>query len=148
MGLECYAEPYIEGRDEDGTYGERIYLTQAQEREFDQVHLCCCHGDHQGCGTFRGKVYDAVFRAITGISLYGRCTPVMLTNLVLPHLQGYLSELQAASLPDDHIIDARSLNTMVEDAWSYHTCTLGELKELIKFINVCIENNLSLVGSY
>lgn len=149
MGLDCYVEPYQEGCDcDDGGQIECHRCEVSDEIKAKFSHLRLAGYQHEGLGNdgrFRGKVYDAVFRAITRFSLYDRLTPNILKLYVLPRLTEFLEK----GVPKGTcLIDARKIDPMIEDAWRYHTCTVQELRDLKNMVEICIDNNLSIVGWY
>lgn len=138
MGLECYAEPYVVGRDlDDGgdPPEDRIPLTPEQQKAFmEATWFSLGKGRNPGC--FAGKPYQAGFEAITQYSLYDRLTPFVLSRYVLPRLKGYL--------------EAEGIDAVLRigDEHGYYKFRVEDVHDLIRFVEICVEHDLSLVGWY
>lgn len=142
MGLNCYAESAaIEGF--HNIYREDLPSDVLQQ--FKDAGLQLCGRTEKGT-SFRGKVYNAVFEAITGESLYGYLIPYTLGTIVLPRLQAFL--LEHTQHAPDYDIDARTINPSITDPWEYYTMTLGELQDLTTFVRICVRNSLAIRGIF
>ena len=120
MGLDVYAQP---GPDQE--------LTQDDERAFAAADIELCGGVFSGpSDSFRGKVYDSLVGAITGESLYQEWIPPERVK----KMYEALVRCDPQEFDDDH--DHRFGD--VEEA----------VANLRKFLGVCAERGLGLVGGW
>ncbi len=120
MGLDTYAA----GAPDQTT------LPDEDERAFEEAGLELCGGMHSGDGgSFRGKVYAGAVEYVTGVSLY---------ELWIPPER--VREMAAAfERCDPDQVEA-------ELAGEYGETTRFEIRELGRFLHVCADHGLGLVG--
>ena len=120
MGLDNYAQP-----------GPEQELTEEDERAFEAAEINLCGGVLSGAaGSFRGKVYAGLVEAITGESLYQEWIPPERVKAMDEAL------LRCEPREFDDVHDHRFGD--VESA----------VKNLRKFIGVCVARGLGLVGCW
>jgi len=120
MGLDVYAQ---RGPEED--------LTEDDERAFEAAEISLCGGILSGAaGSFRGKVYARLVDAITGENLYQEWIP--------PERVTRMCEALHRCAPDEF-----------DDA---HDHRFGDVETAVanlrKFMKVCADRGLGLVGSW
>jgi hypothetical protein len=119
MGLDTYASSKASG----------VALTDEHERAFEEADIKLCGGMFSGGGeSFRGKVYNDLIREITDVDLYQFWIP-----------------------PETVRQMHRALQDCHPDAAAERTKKLGRhqpqgILELRRFVRVCTEHDLGLVG--
>ncbi len=118
MGLDVYAQP-----------GPNEELTPEDERAFEVAEVQLCGGMLSGAdGSFRGKVYSRLVASITGESLYQEWIP---PERVKAMYEAFL-RCEPREFDDDHDHRFADVETAV--------------RNLTKFLGVCVARGLGLVG--
>jgi hypothetical protein len=118
MGLDTYAS----------NREDRITLTGEQEEAFEDADISLCGGMYSGYGgSFRGKVYVDLLMDVTGVHLY--------QDWISPET---VREMVAAFRE----FDAKGLEEMAEK----HKLSAAVIRDLQKFLAVCAEHDLGLIG--
>jgi hypothetical protein len=120
MGLDTYAS----------RAPDQATLSDEDERAFEEAGLELCGGMYSGDGgSFRGKVYSEAVEHVTGVSLY---------ELWIPPER--VREMAAAfERSDPEQVEA-------ELAGEYGETTASEIRELARFLHICSDRGLGLVG--
>jgi len=119
MGLDTYAARSAAGD-----------LAQEDEQAFDLADIQLCGGMHSGTGgSFRGKVYSAVVKHVSGVSLYEEWIPP----------DTVLAMAEAFDRCDPEAVESQLAGTA-------RATTAFEVRELRRFFRICADRGLGLVS--
>jgi hypothetical protein len=119
MGLDTYAAPLPDAE-----------LGEEDRKAFVAADLQLCGGIWSGDpGSFRGKVYAAVVERVAGVSLYDEWIP-----------PGTVREMARAFAACDPEAVAREM------AGEVGATTSAEIRALGRFLRICADRGLGLVG--
>ena len=132
-----YEASEAEASEDDGP----LRLAPEKRRELAALNIRLCgpfDPDDENLN-FRGKVYSAVWQAITGCCLY---TSWSLTSLTCfeSDLRAYLATREKCS--DDADVNARAIDPSVHDPWRCYDCSLGEVRSLHRLLKFSIAEKL------
>jgi hypothetical protein len=113
------------------TYAERVEgdLTQEDRSVFEALDLTLC--EWIGDGSFRGKVYDEVVSAVTGVSLYREWISPEEVAKMAAAFQSCDPEAVARATKDDR-----------------YPATPDEVRALGELLRICAGRGLGLAGSW
>lgn len=119
MGLDTYAAPFPDGE-----------LSEEDLKAFGGADLQLCGGFSSGDpGSFRGKVYATVVGRVSGVSLYREWIPPEMVR-----------EMASAFAHCDPEAVARDM------AGEVSATTASEIRSLGRFLSICVDRGLGLVG--
>ncbi len=107
---------------------------RAPDEPFINISLCGgLFSKGEGSSSFRGKVYDAFVAKVTGISLYNEYISEGTVKKMAKDLRGFKDSV------DKGIVD-----------WEPYSCDndicINDLNNLVKYWEICAENNYAIAG--
>ena len=122
MGLDTYASARPPTDDDWQDFHARFGRTAHDDAAFEEV----------GGPYFRGKVYDELVRAVTGVSLYREWIPPETVRFMVDAFE---------DCPEATLDDLRPSYSRFQDVTT-------DFEYLRGFFRVCVDRNLGLAGSW